>query len=734
MGSPAGRRVATPLLLVVVLLLAIVGSPGTGADAARCGPEPTSLFVQKGEKRTVSFWHHAEPEGSGAEPEPAELPAPTAAADPAAPVIVTAGPPDSDSDTPLYVQPPHIVLPEAPPLPVDGGLSADWKPDAEQLKQGAAADGSDLSTAGGQDGSGSALNDGDSAFSDPSNDPDSLDQIFESFSLAFQSSGNRDIAAADEDDNTILLDADDIVTLPSGGSDAVSSEGSGGDSAPLPAADAVEGSGAAQETTSENLSVGEELITVSIPESPPAAAAQPSPSEEAAPVPELPSPAANGAAEWDGLEPDELLPLTEIAGDLAVSASEPVAVVAPAPAGLSEEERERLLVVKELQDDRVVLEHVPDPEEGSGDGLAISADDPVADGSGMSKDEEAPEDRKDVESEIIKAVVDVMNIMTDIHGLVGKEEDEKQADDPAERIAAFRPSAYRFVDSYAKPNQAAAPVRPLWSGFHRPGAPPRLPPPPRPLPRPDPVWKHPQHRPGPSRVYFPGQFHRGGPPDGRLPTYRPDERRATYRPPGGGRFAPRVGAPARPLPGYVRRGPSPSGYGQPFKFDAGESLRRKDDHLFRFLRSQPYPFVSSLTGSGPEPRGARQPRAAPLDCEWQIETEPHLYLLLTLHNLSAPLTVDCSGAYIEVERENDGFEARWCGDRVRQEGTRPHMVFARGEIRIAVHSNSRGTGLPTGFDAEVEVIDLLDGGQYVKFRRSGLNFRRLIQEPLLPAT
>ena len=49
---------------------------------------------------------------------------------------------------------------------------------------------------------------------------------------------------------------------------------------------------------------------------------------------------------------------------------------------------------------------------------------------------------------------------------------------------------------------------------------------------------------------------------------------------------------------------------------------------------------------------------------WQ--TEPGLYLLVTFHNLSAPFTVECEGAYIEVERENNGFEARWCGNRVTQ--------------------------------------------------------------------
>ena len=49
-----------------------------------------------------------------------------------------------------------------------------------------------------------------------------------------------------------------------------------------------------------------------------------------------------------------------------------------------------------------------------------------------------------------------------------------------------------------------------------------------------------------------------------------------------------------------------------------------------------------------------------------LQTESDLYLLVTFHNLSAPFTVDCEGAYIEVERENNGFEARWCGNRVTQ--------------------------------------------------------------------
>ena len=48
-------------------------------------------------------------------------------------------------------------------------------------------------------------------------------------------------------------------------------------------------------------------------------------------------------------------------------------------------------------------------------------------------------------------------------------------------------------------------------------------------------------------------------------------------------------------------------------------------------------------------------------------------MLVTFHNLSAPFTVECEGAYIEVEREKNGFEARWCGNRVTQ--VRPNYHF-----------------------------------------------------------
>jgi len=58
-----------------------------------------------------------------------------------------------------------------------------------------------------------------------------------------------------------------------------------------------------------------------------------------------------------------------------------------------------------------------------------------------------------------------------------------------------------------------------------------------------------------------------------------------------------------------------------------------------------------------------------------LQTEPGLYLLITFHNLSAPHTVDCTGAFIEIERENNGFEARWCGNKVGQVITITNFTF-----------------------------------------------------------
>jgi hypothetical protein len=123
-----------------------------------------------------------------------------------------------------------------------------------------------------------------------------------------------------------------------------------------------------------------------------------------------------------------------------------------------------------------------------------------------------------------------------------------------------------------------------------------------------------------------------------------------------------------------------------------------------------------------------------------FQTEPGLYLLATFHNLSAPFTVGCKGAYIEVERENNGFEARWCGNRVITGGGRPHVIFAKNEVRITVFDNgNQDKDLPTGFSADIEgiltklfhaiepyqenlsVIDLFDGQEHSEDLKNGYN-------------
>ena len=65
--------------------------------------------------------------------------------------------------------------------------------------------------------------------------------------------------------------------------------------------------------------------------------------------------------------------------------------------------------------------------------------------------------------------------------------------------------------------------------------------------------------------------------------------------------------------------------------------------------------------------------------------------------------MECEGAYIEVERENNGFEARWCGNRVTTGGSRPHVIFAKNQVRITVFDDgSQNKDLPTGFSADIE--------------------------------
>jgi len=142
----------------------------------------------------------------------------------------------------------------------------------------------------------------------------------------------------------------------------------------------------------------------------------------------------------------------------------------------------------------------------------------------------------------------------------------------------------------------------------------------------------------------------------------------------------------------------------------------------RYIEERPLPMRNALL----KPRSLEQEQdrrrreaEQPVNCTWTIQTEKNLYLLVTFHNLSAPFTVDCEGAYIEVERENNGFEARWCGNRVTQGGSRPHVIFARNEVRITVFDDGlEGKNLPTGFNADVEVIDLFDAGEFSSLRKT----------------
>ena len=92
-----------------------------------------------------------------------------------------------------------------------------------------------------------------------------------------------------------------------------------------------------------------------------------------------------------------------------------------------------------------------------------------------------------------------------------------------------------------------------------------------------------------------------------------------------------------------------------------------------------------------------------LHLTYPLQTERNLYLLMTFQNLSAPFTVDCVGAFIAIERENNGFEAKWCGNRVSQGGSRPYVIFARNEVRVTVFDDgAEGKTLPTGFNGDVE--------------------------------
>lgn len=88
--------------------------------------------------------------------------------------------------------------------------------------------------------------------------------------------------------------------------------------------------------------------------------------------------------------------------------------------------------------------------------------------------------------------------------------------------------------------------------------------------------------------------------------------------------------------------------------------------------------------------------------------------------------MDCAGAYVEIEREGNGFEARWCGNPIgQQRGVRSHVIFARSEVRVSVFHdrkafqpnpsevNRLGDGeppAPTGFTADIEGKNCLKTG------------------------
>jgi hypothetical protein len=44
--------------------------------------------------------------------------------------------------------------------------------------------------------------------------------------------------------------------------------------------------------------------------------------------------------------------------------------------------------------------------------------------------------------------------------------------------------------------------------------------------------------------------------------------------------------------------------------------------------------------------------------------------------MSAPYTLDCAGAYVEIEREGNGFEARWCGKPIGEVKKEEELNFS----------------------------------------------------------
>ncbi|XP_068222974.1 uro-adherence factor A-like [Palaemon carinicauda] len=164
--------------------------------------------------------------------------------------------------------------------------------------------------------------------------------------------------------------------------------------------------------------------------------------------------------------------------------------------------------------------------------------------------------------------------------------------------------------------------------------------------------------------------------------------------------------------------------------DTFPATQYDEDYIQQFfsflMRTLPY---QTIPAEEERPKRSVPAEGEQIFCEWNIRTEPGLYLIMTFHNLSAAYTVDCHGAYIEVERENNGYDARWCGSRVGQAGTRPHVIFAKSEVRITIYDDGRGNKVtPTGFEADIEVIDLFNKSDYGSFMRSNAypHIRRML--------
>ncbi|RXG68489.1 hypothetical protein Avbf_04216 [Armadillidium vulgare] len=109
----------------------------------------------------------------------------------------------------------------------------------------------------------------------------------------------------------------------------------------------------------------------------------------------------------------------------------------------------------------------------------------------------------------------------------------------------------------------------------------------------------------------------------------------------------------------------------------------------------------------------------------QKATEPGLYLLVTFHNLSAPYTSRLLRSLHSKSRERITVTTQGGAP-----GARPHVIFAKSEVRITLYDNGDAAKTyPTGFEAEIEVIDLFDTEEYKHFieKKATPKIRRLME-------